>query len=200
MTARATRSRGSRPRAPPSPTRAPRSFDAVVQRKWVSRDSWWLPARRSSSWTGRWSSSPERSPRREAAASRWAPSSVPGGNAEGTRSLIALSPGGDPLSHRSGFRARRKGRTHAAERRLRAHRSEGNRRTSPRGAAIRGGPARRPERGVRRRRRPGGAALAAARRGGGRSLPVLAGLAGAKRVIDAPGNVHDGQRVEVAGD
>jgi hypothetical protein len=29
---------------------------------------------------------------------------------------------------------------------------------------------------------------------------VLAGLAGAKRVIDAPGNVHDGQRVEVAGD
>jgi hypothetical protein len=29
---------------------------------------------------------------------------------------------------------------------------------------------------------------------------VLAGLAAGERVIDAPGNVHDGQRVEVAGD
>jgi RND family efflux transporter MFP subunit len=180
--------------------RAP--FDAVVQRKWVSRGQLVAPGAplleldgTVVELTGTLSESE--------AASLAVGAEVPFrvGTAEGTATVVALSPGGDPLSHRSAFRARPSSGSPALRSgdfgRIGVKGAGGPRRAVPRTAVVQRGDLS----GVFVVA-DGRAALRWLRLGEpeGDQLPVLAGLAPGERVIDSPGNVRDGQRVEVAGD
>ena len=178
--------------------RAP--FDAVVQRKWVSRGQLVAPGAPLLELNGTVVELTGTLSEAEAAGlavNAEVPFRV--GTAEGTATLVALSPGGDPLSHRSAFRARPAAGAPALRSgdfgRIGVKGAGGPRRAVPRTAVV--------ERGdlsgvfvVA----DGRAALRWLRLGEpeGDQLPVLAGLAPGERVIDSPGNVRDGQRVEVA--
>ena len=178
--------------------RAP--FDAVVQRKWVSRGQLVAPGAplleldgTALELTGTLSESE--------AAGLAAGAEVPFrvGPTEGTATVVALSPGGDPLSHRSAFRARPAVGGPALRSgdfgRIGLKGRGGPRRAVPRSAVVQRGDLS----GVFVLA-DGRAALRWLRLGEaeGDQLPVLAGLAPGERVIDTPGNVRDGQRVEVA--
>jgi len=180
--------------------RAP--FDAVVQRKWVSRGQLVAPGAPLLELNGTvveltgTLSEPEGA---GLAVGAELPFRV--GTAEGTATLVALSPGGDPLSHRSAFRARppsgAPGLRSGDFGRIAVKGQGGPRRAVPRSALV--------ERGDLSGvfvLADGRAALRWLRLGEpeGDRLPVLAGLAPGERVIDTPGTVRDGQRVEVAGD
>ena len=180
--------------------RAP--FDAVVQRKWVSRGQLVSPGAPLLELDGTVVELTGTLSEVEAAGvavGAEVPFRV--GDVQGTATLVALSPGGDSLSHRSAFRARA-GKDAPALRsgdfgRIGVKGTGGPRRAVPRSAVVQRGDLS----GVFVVT-GGRAALRWLRLGEaeGDHLPVLAGLAAGERVIDAPGNVHDGQRVEVAGD
>jgi membrane fusion protein, multidrug efflux system len=180
--------------------RAP--FDGVVQRKWVSRGALVGPGAplvavdgTALELTGTLSE--------EEAAGLAVGASVPFrvGTVQGTATLVALSSGGDPLSHRSAFRARP---TTEATRlrsgefgRIGVTGGGGPRRSVPRTAVV--------ERGDLSGvfvLADGRAALRWLRLGEpeGDHLPVLAGLSPGERIIASPASVRDGQRVEVAGE
>jgi len=178
--------------------RAP--FDAVVQRKWVSRGQLVAPGAplveldgTALELTGTLSEAETAG----LAAGAEVPFRV--GAAAGTATVVALSPGGDPLSHRSAFRARPAAGGPALRSgdfgRIGVKGAGGPRRVVPRSAVVQRGDLS----GVFVLA-DGRAALRWLRLGEaeGDQLPVLAGLAPGERVIDTPGNVRDGQRVEVA--
>ncbi|HSP20650.1 MAG TPA: efflux RND transporter periplasmic adaptor subunit [Myxococcaceae bacterium] len=180
--------------------RAP--FDAVVQRKWVSRGALVGPGAplveldgTSLELTGTLSE-PE-------AAGLAVGAEVPFrvGTVAGTATLVALSTGGDALSHRSGFRARPAKDAPALRSgdfgRIGLTGGGGPRRAVPRAAVVQRGDLS----GVFVLA-DGRAALRWLRFGEpeGDQLPVLAGLTPGDRVIAVPANLRDGQRVEVAGD
>jgi len=178
--------------------RAP--FDAVVQRKWVSRGQLVAPGAPLLELDGTVVELTGTLSEAEAggvAVGAEVPFRV--GSAEGTAKVVALSPGGDPLSHRSAFRARPASGAPPL-------RSGDFARIGLKGA---GGPRRAvPHSAVVQRGDLSGVFIVADGRAvlrwlrlgepEGDQLPVLAGLAPGERVIDTPGNVHDGQRVEVA--
>jgi RND family efflux transporter MFP subunit len=178
--------------------RAP--FDAVVQRKWVSRGQLVAPGAPLLELDGTVLELTGTLSETEAAGlavNAEVPFRV--GTAEGTATLVALSPGGDPLSHRSAFRARPAAGAPALRSgdfgRIGVKGAGGPRRAVPRTAVVQRGDLS----GVFVVA-DGRAALRWLRLGEseGDQLPVLAGLAPGDRVIDTPGNVRDGQRVEVA--
>jgi len=178
--------------------RAP--FDAVVQRKWVSRGQLVAPGAPLLELDGTVVELTGTLSEAEVAGigvGAEVPFRV--GSAEGTAKVVALSPGGDPLSHRSAFRARPASGAPPL-------RSGDFARIGLRGA---GGPRRAvPHSAVVQRGDLSGVFIVADGRAvlrwlrlgepEGDQLPVLAGLAPGERVIDTPGNVRDGQRVEVA--
>ena len=180
--------------------RAP--FDAVVQRKWVSRGQLVAPGAPLLELDGtvvELTGTLSESEAAGLAVGAEVPFRV--GTAEGTATVVALSPGGDPLSHRSAFRARPGSGAPALRSgdfgRIGVKGAGGPRRAVPRTAVVQRGDLS----GVFVLA-DGRAALRWLRLGEaeGDQLPVLAGLAPGERVIDSPGNVRDGQRVEVAGD
>ena len=177
--------------------RAP--FDAVVQRKWVSRGQLVSPGAPLLELDGTVLELTGTLSETEAAGlmvNAEVPFRV--GTAEGTATIVALSPGGDPLSHRSPFRARPASGGPALRSgdfgRIGVKGAGGPRRAVPRTAVVQRGDLS----GVFVVA-DGRAALRWLRLGEseGDQLPVLAGLAPGDRVIDTPGNVRDGQRVEV---
>jgi hypothetical protein len=123
------------------------------------------------------------------------------GTLQGTATLVALSSGGDPLSHRSAFRARPTKDAPALRSgdfgRIGVKGAGGPRRAVPLTAVVQRGDLS----GVFVFA-DGRAALRWLRFGApeGDQLPVLAGLSPGERVIAAPASLQDGQRVEVAGD
>ena len=178
--------------------RAP--FDAVVQRKWVSRGQLVAPGAPLLELDGTVVELTGTLSEAEAAGlavGAEVPFRV--GAAEGTASMVALSSGGDPLSHRSAFRARPAAGGPALRSgdfgRIGVKGAGGPRRAVPRSAVVQRGDLS----GVFVLT-DGRATLRWLRLGEpeGDQLPVLAGLAPGERVIDAPGTVRDGQRVEVA--
>lgn len=180
--------------------RAP--FDAVVQRKWVSRGQLVSPGAPLLELDGtvvELTGTLSEAEVAGVAVGAEVPFRV--GTAQGNATLVALSPGGDPLSHRSAFRARPAAGAPALRSgdfgRIGVKGAGGPRRAVPRSAVVQRGDLS----GVFVLA-DGRAALRWLRLGEpeGNQLPVLAGLAAGERVIDAPANVHDGQRVEVAGD
>jgi len=180
--------------------RAP--FDAVVQRKWVSRGQLVAPGAPLLELDGtvvELTGTLSESEAAGLAVGAEVPFRV--GTAEGTATVVALSPGGDPLSHRSAFRARPGSGAPALRSgdfgRIGVKGAGGPRRAVPRTAVVQRG-----DLSSVFVLADGRAALRWLRLGEaeGDQLPVLAGLAPGERVIDSPGNVRDGQRVEVAGD
>jgi RND family efflux transporter MFP subunit len=180
--------------------RAP--FDAMVQRKWVSRGQLVAPGAPLLELDGtllELTGTLSEAEASGASVGTEVPFRV--GDAQGTATLVALSPGGDLLSHRSGFRARPAKDAPALRSgdfgRIGLKGSGGPRRAVPRSAVVQRGDLS----GVFVLAE-GRAALRWLRLGEpeGDRLPVLAGLFPGERVIDSPGNVRDGQRVEIAGD
>lgn len=180
--------------------RAP--FDAVVQRKWVSRGQLVAPGAPLLELDGTVVELTGTLSEAEAtgvAVGAEVPFRV--STVQGTATLVALSPGGDPLSHRSAFRARPAKDAPALRSgdfgRIGVKGTGGPRRAVPRSAVVQRGDLS----GVFVLA-DGRAALRWLRLGEpeGDQLPVLAGLGPGERVIDAPASLHDGQRVEVAGD
>jgi membrane fusion protein, multidrug efflux system len=178
--------------------RAP--FDAVVQRKWVSRGQLVAPGAPLLELDGTVVELTGTLSETEAAGlavGGEVPFRV--GAAEGTATVVALSPGGDALSHRSAFRARPASGAPPLRSgdfgRIAVKGAGGPRRAVPRSAVVQRGDLS----GVFVLA-DGRATLRWLRLGEpeGDQLPVLAGLAPGERVIDAPGTVRDGQRVEVA--
>jgi RND family efflux transporter MFP subunit len=179
--------------------RAP--FDAVVQRKWVSRGALVGPGAPLLELDGtvvELTGTLSESERSGLAVGAEVPFRV--GNTQGTAVLTALSAGADPLSHRSAFRARPRGEAPTLRTgdfgRIGVNATGGPRRAVPRSAIV--------ERGDLTGvfvLSDGRAALRWLRLGEpeGDQLPVLAGLAPGERIIDAPGTLRDGQRVEVTG-
>ena len=180
--------------------RAP--FDAVVQRKWVSRGALVGPGAplleldgTALELTGTLSE-PEVA---GLAVGAEVPFRV--GALQGTATLIALASGGDPLSHRSAFRARPAKDAPALRSgdfgRIEIKGAGGPRRVVPRTAVVQRGDLS----GVFVLA-DGRAALRWLRFGEaeGDQLPVLAGLAPGERVIAVPASLRDGQQVEVAGE
>lgn len=180
--------------------RAP--FDAVVQRKWVSRGALVGPGAPLLELDGTALELTGTLSEAEAAGlavGAQVPFRV--GSLEGTAQLVALSSGGDPLSHRSGFRARPSKDAPALRSgdfgRIGVAGGGGPRRAVPRSALVQRGDLS----GVFVLA-DGRAALRWLRFGDpeGDQLPVLAGLTPGDRVIAVPANLRDGQRVEVAGE
>lgn len=180
--------------------RAP--FDAVVQRKWVSRGALVGPGAplveldgTALELTGTLSETESAG----LAVGAEVPFRV--GTLQGTAALVALSSGGDPLSHRSAFRARPTKDAPALRSgdfgRIGIRGAGGPRRVVPRTALVQRGDLS----GVFVVS-DGRATLRWLRFGEpeGDQLPVLAGLAPGERIIDGPAGLRDGQRVEVAGD
>jgi len=180
--------------------RAP--FDAVVQRKWVSRGALVGPGAplveldgTALELTGTLSETESAG----LAVGAEVPFRV--GTLQGTAVLVALSSGGDPLSHRSAFRARPTKDAPALRSgdfgRIGIKGAGGPRRVVPRTALVQRGDLS----GVFVVS-DGRATLRWLRFGEpeGDQLPVLAGLAPGERIIDGPAGLRDGQRVEVAGD
>ena len=202
MTARAdavARVEAARARLADSVIRAP--FDAVVQRKWVSRGQLVGPGAplleldgTTLELTGTLSEAESTGLQLGAEV----PFRV--GSIQGAAELVALSSGGDPLSHRSGFRARPKGAPALRSGdfgRIGVTGAGGARRAVPRSAVVQRGDLS----GVFVLA-DGRAALRWLRFGEpeGDQLPVLAGLGPGERIIDAPAALRDGQRVEVTGE
>ncbi len=180
--------------------RAP--FDAVVQRKWVSRGQLVGPGAPLLELDGTVVELTGTLSEAEASGvSVGAEVPYRVGDVQGTATLVALSPGGDPLSHRSAFRARPAKDAPALRSgdfgRIGVKGSGGPRRAVPRSAVVQRGDLS----GVFVLA-DGRAALRWLRLGEpeGNQLPVLAGLGPGERVIDAPASLRDGQRVEVTGD
>lgn len=180
--------------------RAP--FDAVVQRKWVSRGALVGPGAplveldgTALELTGTLSETESAG----LAVGAEVPFRV--GTLQGTAALVALSSGGNPLSHRSAFRARptkdAPGLRSGDFGRIGIRGAGGPRRVVPRTALVQRGDLS----GVFVVSE-GRATLRWLRFGEpeGDQLPVLAGLAPGERIIDGPAGLRDGQRVEVAGD
>ncbi len=180
--------------------RAP--FDAAVQRKWVSRGQLVGPGAplleldgTALELTGTLSEAEAAGLAVGAEVPFWV------GAVQGSATLVALSSGGDPLSHRAGFRARPTKDAPALRSgdfgRIGVKGAGGPRRVVPRTALVQRGDLS----GVFILA-DGRAALRWLRFGEpeGDQLPVLAGLGPGERVIDAPASLRDGQRVEAAGD
>jgi RND family efflux transporter MFP subunit len=180
--------------------RAP--FDAVVQRKWVSRGALvgqGAPLVELDGTVVELTGTLSESERSGLEVGAEVPFRV--GNTQGTAVLSALAAGTDPLSHRSAFRARPRPEAPALRTgdfgRIGISATGKARRVVPRSAVV--------ERGDLSGvfvLSDGRAALRWLRLGEpeGEHLPVLAGLDPGERIIDAPGALHDGQRVEVTGD
>lgn len=177
--------------------RAP--FDAVVQRKWVSRGQLVGPGAPLLELDGtvlELTGTLSESEASGVSVGAEVPFRV--GTTQGTARLIALSPGGDPLSHRGAFRARpvEGGPTLRSGdfARIGVKGAGEPRRAVPRSAVVQRGDLS----GVFVLA-DGRAALRWLRLGEpeGDQLPVLAGLDPSERVIDAPASLRDGQRVEV---
>ncbi len=180
--------------------RAP--FDAAVQRKWVSRGQLVGPGAplleldgTALELTGTFSEGE--------AAGLAVGAEVPFrvGAVQGSATLVALSSGGDPLSHRSAFRARPTKDAPALRSgdfaRIGVKGAGGPRQAVPRTAVVQRGDLS----GVFVLA-DGRATLRWLRFGEqeGDRIPVLAGLGPGERVIDAPASLRDGERVEVAGE
>ncbi len=180
--------------------RAP--FEAVVQRKWVSRGQLVGPGAPLLELDGTALELTGTLSEAESAGLKLG-AEVPfrAGSVQGTAELVALSSGGDPLSHRSAFRARPAQGSPALRSgdfaRIGIAGGGGPRRAVPRTALVQRGDLS----GVFVLA-DGRAALRWLRFGEpeGDQLPGLAGLAPGERIIDVPGALRDGQRVEVAGD
>jgi RND family efflux transporter MFP subunit len=180
--------------------RAP--FDAVVQRKWVSRGGLVGPGAPLVELDGivvELTGTLSESERSGLAVGAEVPFRVE--STQGTAVLVALSGSSDPLSHRSSFRARPRPEAPTLRSgdfgRIGVNATGASRRAVPRSAVV--------ERGDLSGvfvLSDGRAALRWLRLGEpeGEQLPVLAGLAPGERIIDAPGGLRDGQRVEVAGE
>jgi len=180
--------------------RAP--FEAVVQRKWVSRGALVSPGAPLLELDGtvvELTGTLSESERSGLEVGSEVPFRV--GSAQGTAVLSALSSGGDPLSHRSAFRAQPRPEVPGLRTgdfgRIGVVAAGGPRRAVPRSAVV--------ERGDLTGvfvLSDGRATLRWLRLGEpeGPQLPVLAGLAPGERIIDAPGTLRDGQPVEVSGD
>jgi membrane fusion protein, multidrug efflux system len=180
--------------------RAP--FDAVVQRKWVSRGALVGPGAPLLELDGtvvELTGTLSESERSGLAVGAEVPFRV--GNTQGTAVLSALSAGADPLSHRGAFRARPRAEAPTLRTgdfgRIGISAAGGPRRAVPRSAVV--------ERGDLSGvfvLSDGRATLRWLRLGEpeGDQLPVLAGLAPSERIIDAPATLRDGQRVEVKGE
>lgn len=180
--------------------RAP--FDAVVQRKWVSRGALVGPGAPLLELEGTaLELAGTLSEAESAGLALGAEVPFRVGTLQGMAVLVALSSGGDPLSHRSAFRARptkdapplRSGDFG----RIGVSGSGGSRRSVPRTAVVQRGDL-------------SGVFVIASGRASlrwlrfgepeGERLPVLAGLMPGERIIDGPAGLRDGQRVEVAGE
>ena len=193
------RARVESARAPLADTVIRAPFDAVVQRKWVSRGQLVGPGAPLVELDGTALELTGTLSEAESAGLQLG-AEVPFrvGSVQGTAELVALSSGGDPLSHRSAFRARPKGTSVLRSGdfgRIGVTGAGGPRRAVPRSAMVQRGDLS----GVFVLA-DGRATLRWLRFGEpeGDQVPVLAGLGPGERIIDGPAGLRDGQRVEVA--